>query len=110
MTDDLDMGAITKRYGRGEDVKLAIRAGNDLAMICHRNDTAEAAARAIGELPLGMRHEVQDRVERFRRRVLRPPAAWSDAKWQKTCVKIAEIAAEFEPAQEIASNSPVADY
>ena len=110
MTDDLDMGAITKRYGRGEDVKLAIRAGNDLAMICHRNDTAEAAARAIGELPLGMRHEAQDRVERFRRRVLRPPAAWSDAKWQKTCVKIAEIAAAFEPAEETVSNSPVEDY
>jgi beta-N-acetylhexosaminidase len=110
MTDDLDMGAITKRYGRGEDVKLAIRAGNDLAMICHRNDTAEAAARAIGELPLGIRHEAQDRVERFRRRVLRPPAAWSDAKWQKTCVKIAEIAAEFESTDEPALNSPVADY
>jgi beta-N-acetylhexosaminidase len=110
MTDDLDMGAITKRYGRGEDVKLAIRAGNDLAMICHRNDTAEAAARAIGELPLGMRHEAQDRVERFRRSVLRPPAAWSDAKWQNTCAKIAQLAAEFDPAEETASNSPVADY
>lgn len=110
MTDDLDMGAITKRYGRGEDVKLAIRAGNDLAMICHRNDTAEAAARAIGELPLGMRHEAQDRVERFRRRVLRPPAAWSAQKWQSTCAKIAQLAAEFDPAEEIASNSPVADY
>jgi beta-N-acetylhexosaminidase len=110
MTDDLDMGAITKRYGRGEDVKLAIRAGNDLAMICHRIDTADAAARAIGELPLGMRHEAQDRVERFRRRVLKPPAAWSDTKWQKTCEAIAMLAAEFDPAQEIASNSPVADY
>jgi beta-N-acetylhexosaminidase len=110
MTDDLDMGAITKRYGRGEDVKLAIRAGNDLAMICHRIDTAETAAQAIGELPLGMRHEAQDRVERFRRRVLKPPVAWSDAKWQKTCVKIAEIAAEFDPAEETVSNSPVANY
>jgi beta-N-acetylhexosaminidase len=110
MTDDLDMGAITKRYGRGEDVKLAIRAGNDLAMICHRNDTAEAAARAIGELPLGMRHEVRDRVERFRRRVLRPPAAWSAPKWQNTCAKIAQLAAEFDPAEETVSNSPVADY
>ena len=29
LTDDLDMGAITNRYGRGEDVKLAISAGND---------------------------------------------------------------------------------
>jgi len=110
MTDDLDMGAITKRYGRGEDVKLAIRAGNDLAMICHRNETAEAAARAIGELPLGMRHEAQDRVERFRRRVLQPPVAWSDARWQKTCEAIGKLAAEFDPADEIASNSPVADY
>ncbi len=110
MTDDLDMGAITKRYGRGEDVKLAIRAGNDLAMICHRNETAEAAARAIGELPLGMRHEAQDRVERFRRRVLQPPVAWADARWQKTCEAIGKLAAEFDPADEIASNSPVADY
>jgi beta-N-acetylhexosaminidase len=104
------MGAITKRYGRGEDVKLAIRAGNDLAMICHRVDTADAAARAIGELPLGIRHEAQDRIEHFRRRVLKPPAAWSDTKWQKTCEAIATLAAEFDPAQEIASNSPVADY
>lgn len=110
MTDDLDMGAIAKRYGRGEDVKLAIRAGNDLAMICHRIDTADAAAQAISELPLGMRHEAQDRVERFRRRVLMPPVAWSDTKWQKTCEAIAMLAAEFDPAQEIASNSPVADY
>ena len=47
LTDDLDMGAITTRYGRGEDVKLAITAGNDLAMICHRTETAETAARAI---------------------------------------------------------------
>ena len=27
LTDDLDMGAITSRYGRGEDVKLAIDGG-----------------------------------------------------------------------------------
>ncbi|MEY5019798.1 MAG: beta-N-acetylhexosaminidase [Verrucomicrobiota bacterium] len=110
MTDDLDMGAITKRYGRGEDVKLAIRAGNDLAMICHRIDTAEAAASAIGELPLGMRHEAHDRVERFRRRVLHPPVAWSATKWQSNCAQIARLAAEFDPAEESASNSPVADY
>ena len=110
MTDDLDMGAITTRYGRGEDVKLAIRAGNDLAMICHRTDTAELAARAIGELPLGMRHEAQDRVERFRRRVLQAPVAWSAQKWQKTCEAIGKLTAEFGPTEESATNSPVADY
>jgi beta-N-acetylhexosaminidase len=91
-------------------VKLAIRAGNDLAMICHRVDTAEVAARAIGELPLMMRHEAQDRVERFRRRVLHPPVPWSAQKWQSTCAQITLLAAEFGPAEEGASNSPVADY
>lgn len=110
MTDDLDMGAITNRYGRGEDVKLAIRAGNDLAMICHRTDTADTAARAIGELPLSMRHEAQDRIERFRRRVLKPPVAWADAQWQKTCDSISMLAAEFDPADQVATTSPVADY
>ena len=36
MTDDLDMGAILNEYGLDETIRLAIEAGNDLAMICHR--------------------------------------------------------------------------
>src|SRR6266487_375503 len=35
MTDDLDMGAILNEYGLDETIRLAIAAGNDLAMICH---------------------------------------------------------------------------
>jgi beta-N-acetylhexosaminidase len=35
LTDDLDIETIGARYGRGEDVRLAISAGNDLAMIRH---------------------------------------------------------------------------
>ncbi|NQX02259.1 beta-N-acetylhexosaminidase, partial [bacterium] len=84
LTDDLDMGAITKRYGRGQDVKLAIEAGNDLALICHRSDTAEIAASAIAELPQWMTGEACERVERFRRK-LHGPLAWSEEKWRKTC-------------------------
>src|SRR6266478_6431038 len=34
MTDDLDMGAILNEYGLEETIRLAIAAGNDLAMIC----------------------------------------------------------------------------
>jgi beta-N-acetylhexosaminidase len=110
LTDDLDMGAITNRYGRGEDVKLAIQAGNDLAMICHRSDTAEAAARAIAELPHSVREEARDRVNRFRRKKLHPPIAWSDAKWDAACAALATLAAEFPDQPETPANSPVEDY
>ena len=69
------MGAIVKRYGRGEDVKLAISAGNDLAMICHQTETAEIAAKAIGELPIWQRDDARGRLDRFRKKMAipRPP-------------------------------------
>src|SRR5260370_22186266 len=36
MTDELDIGAILNEHGLEETIRLAIGAGNDLAMICHR--------------------------------------------------------------------------
>lgn len=111
LTDDLDMGAITTRYGRGEDVKLAITAGNDLAMICHRTDSAELAARSIAELPHWMREEARDRIERFRRKKLHAPPTWSDQKWDSACESLARLAAEFpEESATAGATSPVADY
>ncbi len=110
LTDDLDMGAITRRYGRGDDVEAAIMAGNDLAMICHRTDTAEDAARAIARVPRRISAEAHERVDRFRHKTLHPPLAWSEAKWAATCAALAVLAAEVpEPAAEHPS-SPVADY
>jgi beta-N-acetylhexosaminidase len=111
LTDDLDMGAITARHGRGEDVKLAISAGNDLAMICHRAlETAETAARAISELPVWMADEARARVERFRRKKLHHPLAWSDTRWETTCSALAKLAAEIPQGEDDASSSPVARY
>jgi len=109
LTDDLDMGAITRRYGRGQDVKLAITAGNDLALICHQIDTAEIAARAIAELPHWMTEEARERVEKFRRK-LHDPAPWSEGKWQKTCASLATLASEVPELQTQQAGSPVADY
>jgi beta-N-acetylhexosaminidase len=90
MTDDLDMGAIMNRYGRGEDVKLAIAAGNDLAMICHRTETAETAAKAIAELPLGVRDDARARVEAFQKK-LSPPTQFTQGNWDVICAKIQAI-------------------
>ena len=109
LTDDLDMGAITSRYGRGQDVKLAIEAGNDLALICHRTDTAEIAATAIAGLPHWMTEEARDRVERFRRK-LHAPLVWSERKWQETCDALAKLAAEVPEIETHQASSPVADY
>ena len=111
LTDDLDMGAITSRYSRGEDVQLALRAGNDLALICHQTQTAEAAARAIAELPHWLTEEAHDRVERFRRKKLHGPLVWSDRQWAETCAALTALAAEFpEEPENGAATSPVAAY
>lgn len=109
LTDDLDMGAITKRYGRGEDVKLAISAGNDLAMICHQTDSAELAAKAIAELPVSVRDDSRVRLVRFRKK-MSGPLVWSETKWEETCVKISEIAAEIPEIGEADERSAVTRY
>lgn len=110
LTDDLDMGAITNRYGRGEDAKLAIAAGNDLAMICHQTQTAELAAQAIAELPRRVREEARERVENFRWKTLQHPHVWSDQKWEKTCTDLAILADQYQEKSATGASSPVADY
>lgn len=109
MTDDLDMGAVWKRFGRGEDAKLAISAGNDLAMICHRTKTAATAAGAIGELPMVLRDEAKERLFRFRKK-LEAPVRWSDERWEKICGKMKEISAAVPESGEADERSAVTRY
>src|SRR5262245_21792086 len=47
MTDDLDMGAILTGYRLDETIRLAIAAGNDMAMICHRIPEIENVQRIL---------------------------------------------------------------
>ncbi|MFD2257999.1 beta-N-acetylhexosaminidase [Luteolibacter algae] len=110
MTDDLDMGAIMKRYGRGEDAKLAIAAGNDLAMICHQTDSAEIAAKSIGEISSWLRDDSKERLGKFRKK-MDAPVAWSDARWEAACEKISDIAAKIpEPEVGDEARSAVTEY
>jgi len=51
MTDDLDMGAILNHYGLDETIRLAIEAGNDIAMICHRIECVQEAHGILKTLP-----------------------------------------------------------
>ncbi len=49
MTDDLDMGAILNDYAFDDTIRLALHAGNDLIMICHRLEMVEEAHRILLE-------------------------------------------------------------
>ena len=109
MTDDLDMGAIGKRYRRGEDVKLAINAGNDLAMICHETESVEVAAKALAEVSIGIRDDAHARLARFRKK-MSPPLAYSDSGWEKFSKRINDICLEIPETGEADDRSAVTQY
>ena len=109
LTDDLDMGAIADRYRDNSDVVAAIEAGNDLAMICHRTERAEAAAKELGKLSSYATEGAEKRLARFRKK-LHGPLKWSETKWEAVCKEIAELAAQVPEEGAVLPNSPVADY
>jgi len=82
MTDDLDMGAILNEYGLEETIRLAIAAGNDLAMICHRIPEIENVHRILGTLLRGQIDRAQESVARFKKK-LAPPHEFSEAAFRK---------------------------
>lgn len=47
LADDLGMGAIAKRYGPGEAAVKTLRAGTDIAMLCHDWSAVAPAIRAV---------------------------------------------------------------
>jgi beta-N-acetylhexosaminidase len=47
MTDDLDMGAITHHYDIKTAVRQILRAGIDMALVCHKGPNIEIAYQAI---------------------------------------------------------------
>ncbi|HEY2625296.1 MAG TPA: glycoside hydrolase family 3 N-terminal domain-containing protein [Candidatus Udaeobacter sp.] len=82
MTDDLDMGAILNGYGLEETIRLAIGAGNDLAMICHRIPEIENVHRILGTLPKDQIDRALGSVTRFKKKMSTPPA-FSEAAFRK---------------------------
>jgi beta-N-acetylhexosaminidase len=82
MTDDMDMGAILNHYGFAESMERAIRAGNDLILLCHRVEMAREAADVLSRLPDDVTAPARLRLENLRRR-LQPAHAFSLDAWKK---------------------------
>src|SRR5881296_2392083 len=82
MTDDLDMGAILTGYTLEDTIRLAVTAGNDLVMICHRIPEIENVRRILGTLPSDQIDRALASVARFKKN-LTPPVEFSERAFQK---------------------------
>ena len=82
MTDDLDMGAILNGYSLEQTIRLAIGAGNDLTMICHRIPEIENVQRILGTLPREQIDRALSSVARFKKKIA-PPHKFSEAAFRK---------------------------
>jgi beta-N-acetylhexosaminidase len=82
MTDDLDMGAILNEYSLEDTLRLALEAGNDLAMICHRIEEIENAYRILSALPTPQIDRALQSINRFKQ-ALAPPDPFSESEFDK---------------------------
>jgi beta-N-acetylhexosaminidase len=114
MTDDLDMGAILTGYRLDDTIRLAIAAGNDIAMICHRIPEIENVHRILRALPRKQTDRALESVGRFKRN-LAPPAKFSedlfhkndDEIWDLRTAVLGEERAIHTPPQKNVQRSPV---
>ncbi len=90
MTDDLDMGAILNGYGLEQTIRLAIGAGDDLTMICHRIPEIENVQRILGTLPRGQIDRALASVATFKKKIA-PPHEFSEAAFRKIGNEIWEL-------------------
>jgi beta-N-acetylhexosaminidase len=79
MTDDLDMGAILTGYRLEDTIRLAMAAGNDLAMICHRIPEIENVHRILGTLPREHIDRALKSVAHFKKNLTSPNEFSEDA-------------------------------
>jgi beta-N-acetylhexosaminidase len=82
MTDDLDMGAILNEYGLEETIRLALEAGNDLAMICHRVPSIREVHRTLDKLPSAQIDRALESVDRTKAK-LQAPHPFSEAAFKE---------------------------
>lgn len=105
LTDDLDMGAITKGYGRGKDFELAWRAGNDLPLLCHELTTIDTAAEAYQRVPHEIRQDIEIRLEKKRKK-LKPPPILSEEKFAKDLADLSKLTHDLTGQNSFVTTSP----
>jgi beta-N-acetylhexosaminidase len=105
MTDDLDMGAILNEHGLEETIRLAIGAGNDLAMICHRIPEIGNVHRILAKLPSAETDRALANIARFKTK-LAPPSGFSEAAFREIDNEIWDLRVATLGKERAAMRSP----
>jgi beta-N-acetylhexosaminidase len=105
MTDDLDMGAILNEYGLEETIRLAIEAGNDWVMICHRIDSIDEVNSTLGNLPLAQIERALRSVAQTKAK-LSAPDDFSEEKFNEIDSEIWDLRVAVLGEKEAAKRSP----
>jgi beta-N-acetylhexosaminidase len=93
MTDDLDMGAILNHHGLEETIRLAIEAGNDLAMICHRVECVEEALGHLERVAPRERDRALENVAALKAKMV-PADAWDEAEFRRRDLEVRVLRAD----------------
>jgi beta-N-acetylhexosaminidase len=116
MTDDLDMGAILNGYGLQDTIRLAIDAGNDLVMICHRIPEIENVSKILEALPRQQTERALASVAKFKE-TMQPPHEFSEEAFRKIDkeiwdLRVATLGAERAKQRSVedGKRSPVETY
>ena len=116
MTDDLDMGAILNEVTFEQAIQEAVRAGNDLVMICHRLEMVELAREHLEGVEAPLIHDALVRIEKTKKRMVKPDkfdldrfAAINRDIWQLRVDTLGEEAARNHSVED-GKRSPVELY
>jgi beta-N-acetylhexosaminidase len=95
MTDDLDMGAILNPYGTGDTglekvIELAITAGNDIAMICHRVEMVEKAHGFLEKIPRADLDRAFANIAALKRKLVKPDP-WDEAEFRRRDAEVYDL-------------------
>ncbi len=110
MTDDLDMGAILEPFGKDESglarvIELAITAGNDLAMICHRVEMVEKAHVSLQKVPRPALERALASVATFKQRLVKPDP-WDEAEFRRRDEEVWDLRVATLGPERAAQRSP----
>ena len=116
MTDDLDMGAILNEVTFEQAIQDAVKAGNDMVMICHRLEMVEEARRHLEGVPDPVIYDALIRLEKAKKKLAVPDkfsvekfASINDEIWQLRVDTLGEAGAS-ELSVEDGKRSPVELY
>jgi len=84
------MGAILTGYRLDDTIRLAIEAGNDIVMLCHRVPEIETVHQILGTLPSDQIEHAQQYVSEFKKN-LSPPYKFSENGFQEINQEIEDL-------------------